>query len=143
MKVILLEITKSIGFEVLLQERNSYIVQIYQQNFTIYKTFLSSIRNSIVKQTRSKSNKQKQLDDYDDKIKFYLNLSYIGNVGEQLVRNYIKKHKENIWKEVHLKFFVTYNTAKDFEKYESSHHKGKRSGIFRLENRVKKASYGL
>ena len=96
LKVILLEIAKSVGFEVLLQERNRYAVQIYQQNFTIYKKFSNSIRNSTVKRTISKSSSQKQLDDYDDAIKFYLNIRYIGNVGEQLVRNYIKKHKRNI-----------------------------------------------
>ena len=39
---------------------------------------------------------QKQLDDYDDTKTFYLNLHFTGNIGEQLVRNFLKKHKRII-----------------------------------------------
>ena len=35
LKAILLGITKSVGFKVLLLERNRYVVQIYQEKFTI------------------------------------------------------------------------------------------------------------
>ena len=38
----------------------------------------------------------------------------MGKAGEQLVQSYIKKLKRNIWKEVQVKFFVTYNTIEAF-----------------------------
>ena len=47
----------------------------------------------------------------------------------------VKKHKINIRKEVQVKFVVTDNTTED--KYESSHHKDKGSGIFELKNLAK------
>ena len=50
-----------------------------------------SIRNTIIKQTLSKSNRQEQLYNYDDMKKVYINLPYMGNAGEQFVRSFIKK----------------------------------------------------
>ena len=76
--------------------------------------FPNSIKNSIIKRTLSKSSRQKQLDDYDDTIKLYLNLPYMGNAGEQLARSCIKKLKRNIRREFQVKFVVTYNRTKAF-----------------------------
>ena len=42
------------------------------------------------------TSRQKQLDEYNDAVKPYLNLNYMGNAGEQLVRSSIKKRKRNI-----------------------------------------------
>ena len=44
-------------------------------------------------------------------IKLYINLPYMGNAGEQLVKSCIKKFKRNTRKEVQVKF-VTYSTIK-------------------------------
>ena len=71
-----------------------------------------SIRNVIIKQTLSKSSRQEKLYSYDDMIKLYINLPYMGYAGKQLVRSCIKKLKRNIRKEVQVKFVVTYNTTK-------------------------------
>ena len=45
-------------------------------------------------------------------IKLYINLPYMGNAGEELIKSCIKKLKRNIRKEVQVKFVVTYNTTK-------------------------------
>ena len=71
-----------------------------------------SIRNVIIKQTLSKSSRQEKLHNYDDMIKFYINLPYMGYAWKQLVRSCIKKLKRNIRKEVQIKFVATYNTPK-------------------------------
>ena len=71
-----------------------------------------SIRNVIIKQTLSKSSRQEKLYNYDDMIKLYINLPYMGYAGKQLVRSCINKLKRNIRKEVRVKFVVTYNTTK-------------------------------
>ena len=71
-----------------------------------------SIRNAIIKRTLSKSSTQEQVYNYDDMIKLYINLPYMGNAGEQLVKSCIKKFKRNTRKEVQVKFVVTYSTIK-------------------------------
>ena len=72
------------------------------------------MRNLIIKRTLSKPVEKIQLDEYNDAIKLYLNLNYMGNAGEQLFQGWIKKLKRNIWKEVQVKFVVTYNTNRSF-----------------------------
>ena len=42
------------------------------------------MRNLIIKRTLSKPADKIQLDEYNDAIKLYLNLNYMGNAGEQL-----------------------------------------------------------
>ena len=68
--------------------------------------FPKFIRNSITKQTLSKSSKQEQLDNYDGTVKLYNNLPYIGNAGKQLVRSCIEKLQGNIRKEIQAKLVV-------------------------------------
>ena len=55
------------------------------KNLTSWNRFSKSIRNSIIKQTLSKSSRQEQLDSYGDTIKLYINLLHMGNAGEQYV----------------------------------------------------------
>ena len=58
--------------------------------------FPNSMRNLIIKRTLSKPADKIQLDEYNDAIKLYLNLNYMGNAGEQLFQGCIKKLKRNI-----------------------------------------------
>ena len=44
--------------------------------------FPKSIGNSIIKQTLRESPTQEKLDNYGDTIKFFINSTYLGNVGE-------------------------------------------------------------
>ena len=82
------------------------------KKFASWNGYPKSIRNAIIKQTLSKPSRQEQLYHYDDMIKLYINLPYMGNAGEQLVKSCIKKLKRNIRKEVQVRFVVTYNTNK-------------------------------
>ena len=82
------------------------------KKFASWNGYPKSIRNAIIKRTSSKSSRQDQLYNYDDMIKLCINLTYMGNAGEQLVRSCIKKLKRNIRKDVQVKFVGTYNTTK-------------------------------
>ena len=77
----------------MLQERSRYVGQIYQGKFTIQKKFHQEAGFKLHQEFTSS---QKQLDEYNDAVKPYLNLNYMGNAGEQLVRSSIKKRKRNI-----------------------------------------------
>ena len=79
------------------------------KNFGSWRGFPNSIRNLIIKQTLCKSSRQKQLDQSNDTIYFYLNFYYS---GEQFAQSCIEKLKKNIRKVV--KFVVLYNTTKAY-----------------------------
>ena len=60
------------------------------------KSFQTPLETQQLNELQANPADKKQLDDYDDTIKSYLNLHYIRNDEEQLIRNYIKKRKRNI-----------------------------------------------
>ena len=52
------------------------------KKFASWNGYLKFIKNAIIKQTLSNSSRQGHLYNYDDMIKVYLNLPYMGNAGE-------------------------------------------------------------
>ena len=82
------------------------------KKFTSWNGFENSIRKSINKQTLSKCSKGEQLDNYDETIKLYINLPYMVDAREQLVRSCNKELMKNIRMEIQVKFVVVYNTTK-------------------------------
>ena len=67
------------------------LFSIRQVNQSIKKVFLKVLknRNAIIKQALNKPSRQEQLYNYDDKITLYINLPYMGNAREQLVKSCI------------------------------------------------------
>ena len=54
------------------------------KKFASWSGFSNPFKNLVIKQTSSKSNRQKQSDEYNNTIKLYLYL-HLGNAGKQFV----------------------------------------------------------
>ena len=82
------------------------------KKFAPWNGFPKAISTSIIKRALSKSCTESQSEENNETIKIYMNLPYLGNAGDLLVKKCIKTLKRNIRKETKVAFVVSYATTK-------------------------------
>ena len=82
------------------------------KKFASWNGYPKFIRNKLIKQILSTPSRQEHLYNYNDIVKLYINLTYLGGAVEQPFKSCIQKLKSNVWEEIQVKFIVRYNTTK-------------------------------